>query len=104
MARAAFKCLTCGNKGFSLLGFFSSCASYVGCQGGAQRLYFSKICAVGNLCHELMHALGLHHEHTRKDRDQYVTIKWENILKGKHGTRAHLKNKNKKLDSDIFLL
>uniref|UniRef100_H3C531 Metalloendopeptidase n=1 Tax=Tetraodon nigroviridis TaxID=99883 RepID=H3C531_TETNG len=59
------------------------CGSFVGCQGGEQRVYFSKVCTVGNLCHEIMHALGLHHEHTRRDRDQYVTIKWDNILKGK---------------------
>lgn len=65
--------------------FPSSCGSFVGCQGGEQRVYFSNVCTVGNLCHEIMHALGLHHEHTRRDRDQYVTIKWDNILKGECG-------------------
>ncbi|CAB1318744.1 unnamed protein product [Coregonus sp. 'balchen'] len=59
------------------------CASYVGFQGGAQHLYFGSACNVGNLCHELMHALGLHHEHTRPDRDQYVTIQWDNVVTGK---------------------
>lgn len=60
-----------------------SCASFVGCQGGAQSVFFAKICNVGNLCHEFIHALGLHHEHTRKDRDQYITIQWDKILSGK---------------------
>uniref|UniRef100_A0A673WAE4 Metalloendopeptidase n=1 Tax=Salmo trutta TaxID=8032 RepID=A0A673WAE4_SALTR len=61
----------------------SSCASYVGFQGGAQSVYFGRACNVGNLCHELMHALGLHHEHTRPDRDQYITIQWDNVVPGK---------------------
>ncbi|XP_064872598.1 astacin-like metalloprotease toxin 5 [Oncorhynchus nerka] len=61
----------------------TGCASYVGFQGGAQPLYFGRACNVGNLCHELMHALGLHHEHTRPDRDQYITIQWDNVVSGK---------------------
>uniref|UniRef100_A0A3B4Z5Q7 Metalloendopeptidase n=1 Tax=Stegastes partitus TaxID=144197 RepID=A0A3B4Z5Q7_9TELE len=52
----------------------NGCASYVGCQGGAQSVFYGSKCRVGNLCHEIIHALGLHHEHTRTDRDRYVTI------------------------------
>ncbi|KAM9339263.1 hatching enzyme 1.2-like [Symphorus nematophorus] len=60
----------------------NGCASFVGCRGGGQALYYSKSCSVGNLCHELIHALGLHHEHTRADRDQYITVQWQNIRPG----------------------
>lgn len=30
---------------------------------------------MGSAMHELMHALGFHHEHCRQDRNQHVTVK-----------------------------
>ncbi|XP_053697328.1 zinc metalloproteinase nas-14-like [Sabethes cyaneus] len=33
----------------------------------------------GAVQHELLHVLGLFHEHTRPDRDEYVEILWDNI-------------------------
>ena len=32
--------------------------------------------------HELMHALGFWHEHTRSDRDSYVSVVPANIMLG----------------------
>ena len=29
----------------------------------------------GKIAHEFLHALGLHHEHVRHDRDQYVAVR-----------------------------
>ncbi|XP_037541582.1 zinc metalloproteinase nas-14-like [Nematolebias whitei] len=55
------------------------CASYIGCLGGSQSVYFADACSVGNICHELVHALGLHHEHNRQDRDLYISVKWTHI-------------------------
>uniref|UniRef100_A0A3B3DVK8 Metalloendopeptidase n=2 Tax=Oryzias melastigma TaxID=30732 RepID=A0A3B3DVK8_ORYME len=61
------------------------CASYVGCSGGAQPVYFGSTCSAGNLCHELVHAVGMYHEHTRFDRDQFIKVVWDNIKPGKQG-------------------
>ncbi|XP_063758089.1 hatching enzyme 1.2-like [Eleginops maclovinus] len=56
------------------------CASFVGCRGGAQPLYYGPWCSVGSVCHEILHSLGLHHEHTRPDRDQYISVAWSSII------------------------
>ncbi len=56
------------------------CASWVGRRGGEQEVWVAPSCTVGSLMHEIGHVLGLEHEHTRPDRDQYITIHWDNIL------------------------
>ena len=56
------------------------CASWIGYQNnGAQSIYTGDKCSTGTLIHEIGHALGLLHEHTRSDRDQYVQIHWDRI-------------------------
>jgi uncharacterized protein (TIGR03437 family) len=56
------------------------CNSYVGMQGGAQVLNIADGCLDGAATHELGHAIGLFHEHSRLDRDQWVEIHRENII------------------------
>ena len=55
------------------------CSSYVGQQGGAQAIKLSTRCNSMRTTHELGHALGLWHEQSRGDRDNYIRIVWENI-------------------------
>ena len=54
-------------------------SSYVGFQGGAQIIEISNSCKKMTVAHEIGHALGLWHEQSRADRDQYIKIVWENI-------------------------
>ncbi|XP_035524152.1 zinc metalloproteinase nas-4-like [Morone saxatilis] len=60
----------------------NGCASYVGLISGEQPIFVAPQCIVGNIAHEILHALGFYHEHTRMDRDQYVTVLPQNIMTG----------------------
>ncbi|XP_054289680.1 zinc metalloproteinase nas-15-like [Macrosteles quadrilineatus] len=56
------------------------CWSYVGRKDGGQTLNLSEKCVRhGVAVHEFLHALGLHHQQSSHDRDDYVTIHWDNI-------------------------
>ena len=63
----------------------TGCSSFVGRQGRAQEVNLSAGCNTGSTIHELGHAIGMPHEHTRPDRDQFVVINVNNIAAG----RAH---------------
>lgn len=56
-----------------------SFASRVGRIGGEQLVEILAGGEMGRVLHELVHTLGRWHEHCRTDRDDYVTIHWQNI-------------------------
>ncbi|KAI4889307.1 hypothetical protein NFI96_011104 [Prochilodus magdalenae] len=60
------------------------CYSYVGRTGGKQDLSLDRSgCVYKNVIqHELLHALGFHHEQCRSDRDRHVYIAYENVWDG----------------------
>lgn len=58
------------------------CFSNLGRVGGEQHVGGSADCAVGTLLHEIGHTLGLYHEHSRPDRNSFVTVSFANMIKG----------------------
>ncbi|XP_039465504.1 high choriolytic enzyme 1-like [Oreochromis aureus] len=66
--------------------FFSGqgCYSYVGRQTGRQEISLQRNGSLyqSTVQHEVLHALGFHHEQVRSDRDQYVRILTGNIIPG----------------------
>jgi hypothetical protein len=64
------------------------CSSAVGKKGGPQQIsaaWDTKTntgCQVEDIIHEMGHAIGLAHPHTRVDRDNYVSVLLENVQVG----------------------
>jgi hypothetical protein len=69
-------------RGYVLFRTGSGCSANVGYSGGLQYVNLASGCSTGNTIHEIGHTLGLWHEHTRVDRDTYVTINMGNVLSG----------------------
>ncbi|NLA15825.1 MAG: hypothetical protein GX877_04730 [Bacteroidales bacterium] len=61
----------------------NGCSSYLGMIGGKQPIRLADWGTKGTVIHEIGHAIGLLHEHSKAGRDQYVTILENNVLPGK---------------------
>ncbi|KAK8765140.1 hypothetical protein V5799_032251 [Amblyomma americanum] len=84
---------------YIFIDFSKGCSSFIGRQGGKQVLSLEKGClAKATVMHELLHAAGFYHEHSRSDRDDYVVIFPENVKEGK------MRNFNKRKPSENRLL
>ncbi|KAF2352511.1 Peptidase M12A [Trinorchestia longiramus] len=60
------------------------CWSNVGRIGGQQNINYPTWCtdSYGSTMHEMLHTLGFFHEQSSSNRDDYVTIEWDNIEEG----------------------
>jgi hypothetical protein len=48
----------------------------------AQPMAGSFLCVEGTILHEMGHVIGLWHEQSRSDRDTYIAVNYQNIIKG----------------------
>lgn len=64
------------------------CASEMGYKGGIQYISLTLGCEISDIIHEIGHTTGLWHEHSRCDRDDHVTIHYENIDTAVYGNLA----------------
>ncbi|XP_057309764.1 hatching enzyme 1.2-like [Hydractinia symbiolongicarpus] len=70
----------------------SGCWSFIGRTGRKQDLSLQSNGCVfsGIIIHEVIHALGVYHEQSRADRDQFVTINLQNVQPGlEHNFNRH---------------
>jgi astacin (peptidase family M12A) len=58
------------------------CFSSIGMIGGEQKIRTDDKCETGTLVHEIGHTVGLWHEQSRRDRDRFVKVVYQNITQG----------------------
>src|SRR5208282_3347858 len=62
--------------------FSGVCEAYEGRVGGEQVVGGSASCAVATILHEMGHTVGLWHEQSRPDRNTYVSVNYNYLIKG----------------------
>ncbi len=62
--------------------FSGECEAIVGRAGGEQNVGGSAQCTVATILHEMGHTVGLWHEQSRPDRNTYISVNYNNLIKG----------------------
>jgi Astacin (Peptidase family M12A)/Divergent InlB B-repeat domain len=61
--------------------YSGECEATVGRAGGEQQVGGSGSCTLPTILHEMGHTIGLWHEQSRPDRDTYVSVNYDNLIK-----------------------
>jgi hypothetical protein len=77
--------------------FSGSCEAYEGRVGGEQTVGGSGTCTAATIMHEMGHTVGVWHEQTRPDRNTYVNVNYNAVIKGSRSNFDQL------LDNDQVL-
>lgn len=102
-----------GQKNYVQFVWGNTCSSWIGLHGGPQKITLTMMnevrtdlaqdagagCSVGDIVHELGHAVGFQHEHQRTDRDKFVRINMNNVRPGSE--RSYVK-KSVKIDINHY--
>jgi len=87
-AIAEFKQYTCikyvpkkpSDEDYVIIKDGKGCSSSVGRQGGKQYIHLAGGCErIGTVIHEMMHVIGIVHEQSRSDRDNYIKVRFDHI-------------------------
>jgi hypothetical protein len=54
-------------------------------------------CSIATILHEMGHIIGLYHEQTRTDRDSYITMNYDNVIKGSWTSDFAVNTQNQQL-------
>uniref|UniRef100_A0A0N4ZD85 Metalloendopeptidase n=1 Tax=Parastrongyloides trichosuri TaxID=131310 RepID=A0A0N4ZD85_PARTI len=88
-----------GEEGLKFVHDYGICGSYVGKSSYSfpHVVYLTTGCSetIGSIQHEIFHALGVQHTHSRSDRDKYIEIKKENFLEYEDFEENILEKNNK---------
>uniref|UniRef100_A0A8D0ASE2 Metalloendopeptidase n=1 Tax=Sander lucioperca TaxID=283035 RepID=A0A8D0ASE2_SANLU len=91
-----FTPLANGQRDFVDIQSREGCFSYIGRRGRGQVLSLMRRGCVflEVIQHELLHALGFHHEQNRSDRDQHVRILLQNVKRGLESQFTKVQTRN----------
>jgi hypothetical protein len=81
---------TSGSCEVNTIGFPSTTPTVVAMGGSGS-------CSVTTILHEMGHIIGLYHEMTRSDRDGYVTVNYNNVIKGSWTSDFAINTQNQQL-------
>ncbi|MFC5048358.1 M12 family metallopeptidase [Aquimarina hainanensis] len=91
--------------GYVWISYKSGCSAQVGYQAKkfpGQKMNISTSCSLGSTIHEFLHAAGVLHEQAHWNRDDYITVNWDNIIKNRQHNFKKYKKEELTTHSDAM--